>query len=90
MKDKKYLNHLKAPAVAPLGSFFCPEPRRDNGLSHMDGKRSGVTPWNSSDTENDIIDHDVIPRGEYFDFSARAAPKVTLMRPWYGVCLWKD
>ena len=32
MKDKKYLNHLKAPAVAPLGSFFCPEPQLDYGL----------------------------------------------------------
>ncbi|MFB3062113.1 MAG: hypothetical protein ACE10C_12170 [Candidatus Binatia bacterium] len=90
MKDKKYLNHLKTPTVAPLGSFFCPEPQLDYGLSHMHGKGSGVTPWNSSSNETEIIDIEVIQRGEYFDLSARAAPKVTLMPPWYGVCLWKD
>ncbi len=90
MKDKKYLNHLKTPTVAPLGSFFCPEPQGDYGLSHIHGKGSGVTPSNRSSNESEIIDHDVIPRGECFDLSARAAPKVTLMRPWYGVCLWKD
>jgi len=90
MKDKKLLDHLKTPAVGPLGSFFCLEPRRDNGSSYMLGKGNGVTPWNSSSTETEIIDNDVIPWGEYFDRSARAAPKVTLMRPWFGVCLWKD
>jgi len=55
MKNKKFNAQRKTPAVLPSGSFFCPEPQCDYGLSHMHGKGSGVTPWNSSDTENDII-----------------------------------
>ncbi len=90
MKDKKFIVQRKTPAVLPSGSFFCTEPRLENGSFHMYCEWSGVTPWNSSSNETEIIDIEVIQRGEYFDLSARAAPKVTLMRPWYGVCLWKD
>ncbi len=64
MKDKKLLDHLKTPAVGPLGSFFCPEPRLENGSSHMYCEWSGVILWNSSSTETEIIDNDVIPRGD--------------------------
>jgi len=32
MKNKKFNVQRKTPAVLPSGSFFCPEPRRDNGL----------------------------------------------------------
>ncbi len=90
MKDKKLLDHLKTPAVAPLGSFFCPEPRLKNGSFHMYCEWSGVTLWNSSSTETEIIDNDVIPPGECSGLAARAAPKVKLIKPWFGVCLWKD
>ncbi len=64
MKDKKINAQRKTPAVLPLGSFFCPEPQCVYGLSHMYGKGNGVTPWNSSSTETEIIDNDVIPRGD--------------------------
>jgi hypothetical protein len=90
MKNINLLDYLKTPAVAPLGSFFCPEPRLDNGMSHIYCAWSGVTPWNSSSTETEIIDNDFIPWGEYFDLSARPVPKVVLMGSWFGVCPWKD
>ena len=64
MKDNKYLNHLKTPAVAPLGSFFCPEPRRENGRYHMHCEWSGVTPWTSSSTETEFANNDAIPLGD--------------------------
>jgi hypothetical protein len=63
MKNKKILDHLKTPAEAPLGSFFCPEPPLENGSSHKYCEWSWVTPWNSSSTETETIGHDVIPRG---------------------------
>lgn len=65
MKDNKLLDHLKTPAVAPLGSFFCPEPRLENGSFHKYCEWSGVTPWNSSSTETKlsamILFHGVTP-----------------------------
>ncbi len=55
MKNKILLDHVKTSAVTPSGSFFCPEPRLENGSFDMYWEWFGVTPWNSSDTENDVI-----------------------------------
>ncbi len=64
MKDRTFISYMRTPAVAPLGPFFCPEPRLENGSSHKYCEWSGVTPWNSSSTETETIGHDVVPRGK--------------------------